>query len=51
VGAHEKTKYDAAAKSGALLPGLHSAQFVPDREPVLKATIAAELIALRELLR
>ena len=51
AGAHEKTKYDAAAKSGVLLPGLHSAQFVPDREPVLKATIAAELIALRELLR
>jgi amidohydrolase len=51
VGAHEKSKYEAAAKSGALLPGLHSAQFVPDREPVLKATIAAELIALRELLR
>jgi amidohydrolase len=51
VGAHEKAKYDAATKTGVLLPGLHSSQFVPDREPVLKSAIAAELIALRELLR
>ncbi len=51
VGAQEKEKYEAAAKSGAVLPGLHSSQFAPDREPVIKAVIAAELVALRELLR
>ena len=51
IGAQNKSKYDAAVKSGTMLPGLHSSQFAPDREPVIKAAIAAELVALRELLR
>ena len=37
-------------KGGAPLPSLHSAQFAPDREPTLKAAIAAEVIALRTLM-
>ena len=51
VGAIERAKHEQATKSGALLPGLHSSQFYPDREPVLKAAIMAEVIGLRELLR
>jgi hippurate hydrolase len=51
VGAIERAKYEEAAKTGERLPGLHSSQFYPDREPVMKAAIIAEVIALRELLR
>jgi len=51
VGAIERGKHEQAAKAGTPLPGLHSSQFYPDREPVLKAAIMAEVIALRELLR
>ncbi|HVF39296.1 MAG TPA: amidohydrolase [Gemmatimonadaceae bacterium] len=51
VGAIERSKHEQAAKAGTLIPGLHSSQFYPDREPVLKAAIMAEVIALRELLR
>lgn len=51
IGAIEKTKYEAAMKSGTALPGLHSSQFAPDREPVIKAAITAEVIALRELMK
>jgi hippurate hydrolase len=51
VGAIERGKYEQAVKSGTPLPGLHSAQFYPDREPVMKAAIMAEVIGLRELLR
>lgn len=50
VGAVEPTKYDAAMKSGAPLPSLHSSLFAPDREPTIKAAIAAEVIALREIM-
>jgi hippurate hydrolase len=50
IGAVEQAKYDAATKSGASLPSLHSALFAPDREPTLKAAIAAEVVALRTLL-
>jgi amidohydrolase len=50
VGAVERAKYDAAMKSGAPLPSLHSALFAPDREPTIKAAVAAEVIALRELM-
>jgi amidohydrolase len=50
VGAVERSKYDAAMKSGAALPSLHSALFAPDREPTIKAAIAAEVITLRELM-
>ena len=50
IGAVEQAKYDASLKGGPPLPSLHSAQFAPDREPTLKAAIAAELIALRTLM-
>jgi hippurate hydrolase len=50
IGAVEKTKYDAAIKSGATLPSLHSPLFAPDREPTIKAAVAAEVVALRELM-
>jgi amidohydrolase len=50
VGAVERSKYDAAMKSGAALPSLHSALFAPDREPTIKAAGAAEVITLRELM-
>lgn len=50
IGAIERNKYDAAVKSGAVLPSLHSSGFAPDREPTIKASIAAEVVALRELM-
>lgn len=50
VGAVEQAKYDAAMKSGAPLPSLHSSQFAPDREPTIKAAMLAEVLALRELM-
>ena len=50
IGAVEQAKYSASLKGGPPLPSLHSAQFAPDREPTLKAAIAAEVIAVRTLL-
>ena len=50
IGAVEQAKYDAATKSGAQLPSLHSSQFAPDREPTIKAAMLAEVLALRELM-
>lgn len=50
VGTVERGKFDAALKGGAPLPSLHSATFAPEVEPSLKAAIAAEVVALRELL-
>lgn len=50
IGAVERGKYEAAMKSGAPLPSLHSALFAPDMEPALRTAMAAEVVALRELL-
>jgi amidohydrolase len=50
IGATERSTYDAAMKSGAALPSLHSALFAPDRGPTIKATVTAEVVALRELM-
>jgi hippurate hydrolase len=50
VGATEPAKYEAAMKSGAPLPSLHSSLFSPDREKTIKTAIAAEVIGLRELM-
>jgi len=50
VGAIQQAKFDAAQKSAVPLPSLHSAQFLPDAEPTIKAAMVAELIALRELM-
>ena len=51
IGAVPKDKYEAAMKNDTPLPSLHSSQFAPDAEPTIKAAIAAETTALRELLR
>jgi amidohydrolase len=50
IGATEQSKFDAAMKSGAALPSLHSPLFAPDREKTIKGAIAAEVIGLRELM-
>jgi amidohydrolase len=50
IGAVEQSTYDAAAKSAAPLPSLHSPLFAPDREKTIKASIAAEVLSLRELM-
>ncbi len=50
IGAVEPSAFEAAAKSGATLPSLHSPLFAPDRERTLKAAITAEVLALRELM-
>jgi len=50
VGAVEQARYDAAMKSGAALPSLHSPFFAPDHGPTIKAAITAEVVALRELM-
>ncbi len=50
IGAVEQAKYEAAMKSGAPLPSLHSSQFAPDREPTIKSAMLAEVLALRELM-
>jgi hippurate hydrolase len=51
VGTVNREQFEAAAKGGEPLPSLHSAVFSPDVEPTLKSAIAAEVIALRELLK
>jgi amidohydrolase len=51
VGTVNREKFDAAQKGGEPLPSLHSALFAPEEEPTLKAAVAAEVIALRELLK
>jgi amidohydrolase len=50
VGAVEPAMFDAAEKSGAALPSLHSPLFAPDRERTLKTAITAEVLSLRELM-
>jgi amidohydrolase len=50
IGAVEQGKYDAAMKSGAQLPSLHSSLFAPDKEPTIRAAVSAEVVALRTLL-
>ncbi len=50
LGAIEPAKFDAAKKSGEILPGLHSALFAPDLKPSLRTGIAAETSAVLELL-
>ncbi|MEO8564025.1 MAG: amidohydrolase [bacterium] len=50
VGAAPAAAVDAAARGGPALPSLHNSKFYPDREPTIKAAIAAEVLALRELM-
>lgn len=50
LGAVEPARFEAAKKSGEILPGLHSALFAPDREPSLRTGISSEMTAVLELL-
>jgi hippurate hydrolase len=50
LGAVEPARFEAAQKSGEILPGLHSALFAPDREPSLRTGISSEMTAVLELL-
>jgi hippurate hydrolase len=50
LGAVIPAKFEAARKSGEVLPGLHSSAFAPDEEPSLKTGILAETSAVLELL-
>jgi amidohydrolase len=50
IGAVKQSTYDAAMQSGTTLPSLHSPLFAPDPEPTIKAAVAAEVVALRELM-
>jgi amidohydrolase len=51
AGANDPAKLEAAQKSGAILPGLHSSLWAPDYQPTLKAAIKAETTALANLLQ
>lgn len=51
VGAVHAAKLEAARKSGIPLPGVHSPLWAPEREPTLKAAIAAETAILLDLLK
>jgi hippurate hydrolase len=50
LGAVNPAKYEAAQKSGEILPGLHSSGFAPDPEPSLKTGILVETTAVLQLL-
>lgn len=50
LGATPPEKFAAAKGDPTKLPGLHSSQFAPDREPTLKTGAAALTIAVLELL-
>lgn len=50
IGAVEAETYAAARASGSEPQSLHSPHFAPDRAPTIKSAIAAEVIALRELM-
>lgn len=51
VGAVDAAKLEASHKSGVPLPGVHSPLWAPEREPTLKAAIAAETAILLDLLK
>jgi hippurate hydrolase len=50
LGAVNPAKFDAAQKSGEVLPGPHSSLFAPDEEPSLKTGILVETSAVLALL-
>jgi hippurate hydrolase len=50
VGAADPAKVEAAAKSGASLPSLHSSGFAPDRQPTIKTAATALTVSALELL-
>ncbi|HEX4823590.1 MAG TPA: amidohydrolase [Candidatus Polarisedimenticolaceae bacterium] len=50
VGAVDAAKLEASRKSGVPVPGVHSPLWAPEREPTIKAAIAAETAILMDLL-
>lgn len=50
VGASDPAKLAAARQSGIPVPGTHSPEFAPEREPTIKAAVTAETISLMNLL-
>ena len=50
LGAVNPTRFEAAQRSGEILPGLHSSGFAPDAELSLKTGITVETTAVLELL-
>jgi hippurate hydrolase len=50
VGAVDPAKLAAARQSGIPVPGTHSPEFAPEREPTIKAAVTAETISLMSLL-
>jgi hippurate hydrolase len=50
VGATNPQKFEAAQKSGDILPGLHTPRFIPDLKPALRTAIQSEVTALLELM-
>ncbi|HKA35238.1 MAG TPA: amidohydrolase [Thermoanaerobaculia bacterium] len=50
VGAVPVAKFEAAKKSGAALPSLHSSEFAPDPQPTIKTSVISLTAAALELL-
>jgi amidohydrolase len=50
IGATSQAALAASVQSGTPVPSLHSARFVPEREPTIKSATLAEVTALRELM-
>ena len=51
IGAIEPQVFERLRAAGQLAPGVHTAQFAPDREPTLRAGTQALTLAVLELLR
>jgi hippurate hydrolase len=51
IGAVDPAKLAASRAGGPPVASIHSAQFAPEREPTLKAAIAAEIAILLDLLK
>jgi amidohydrolase len=51
LGAVKQSTYDAAQKSGAGLPSLHSAKFAPDPEPTIKTGVEAMTVAALDIFK
>ena len=50
VGATNPEKFATARKNGDVLPGLHTARFLPDLKPSLHTAIETEVVSLMELM-
>jgi len=51
IGAVDPGKLEAARQSGGQVPGLHTPQWAPEREPTIKAAITAETAVLLDLFK